>query len=42
MGTRDQFADELEGAINEETRAEDVEPMDPFDSKHEWTSDLPN
>ncbi|WP_263654239.1 hypothetical protein [Halomicrobium urmianum] len=42
MGTSDQFADELEGAINEKTRGEDAEPTDPFDAKNEWTSHLPN
>lgn len=40
--SRDEFADELRGAINEETRAEDAEPMDPLDAKDDWTSDLPN
>jgi hypothetical protein len=31
--SRDEFADELEGCINEETRADDAEPTDPLDLK---------
>lgn len=40
--SRDEFADRLEGCINEETRAEDAEPIDPLAVKEEWTSDLPD
>lgn len=39
--SREEFADELRGAINAETRAEDAEPMDPLETKADWTSDLP-
>lgn len=40
--SRDEFADELEGCINEDTRADDAGPMDPLDLKDDWTSNLPN
>lgn len=40
--SRDEFADRLEGCINEQTRAEDAEPMDPLALKADWTSDLPD
>jgi AbrB family looped-hinge helix DNA binding protein len=40
--SREEFAAELEGCINEETRADDAEPMDPLETKDDWTSDLPN
>jgi len=40
--SRDSFADRLEGCINQETRAEDAEPMDPLSTKDDWTSDLPD
>lgn len=40
--SREAFAEKLEGCINEETRADDAEPMDPLATKDDWTSDLPN
>ncbi|WP_248515102.1 AbrB/MazE/SpoVT family DNA-binding domain-containing protein [Salinarchaeum laminariae] len=40
--SREEFAEKLEGCINEETRADDAEPMDPLAMKDDWTSDLPN
>lgn len=39
--SREEFADELRGSINEETRAEDAAQMDPLEMKADWTSDLP-
>lgn len=39
--SREEFADELRGSITDETRAEDAEPMDPLETKADWTSDLP-
>lgn len=40
--SRQEFAETLEGCINDETRADDAEPMDPLAMKEDWTSDLPN
>lgn len=39
--SREQFAEKLRGSINAESRAEDAEPIDPLETKADWTSDLP-
>lgn len=39
---RDDLVETIEGCVNEETRREDAEPVDPEAMKADWTSDLPS
>lgn len=39
--SREEFIDSMVGCINEDTRREDAEPMDPLELKKIWTSHLP-
>lgn len=38
--SREAFADAMEGCIDADTRADDVEPIDPRELTADWTSDL--
>lgn len=39
--SRESFIETMAGCINDETRAEDAEPVDPLEMKADWTEDLP-
>lgn len=40
--SRENFVETIDGCINEETRDDDAELVDPRDLKDDWTDDLPN
>lgn len=39
--SREEFIETMAGCINDNTRADDAEPVDPLTLKADWTEDLP-
>jgi len=39
--SRHRFIETMAGCVNDETRSDDAEPLDPLKMKADWTEDLP-